>query len=332
MAKRFADTEIWKKQWFRELSPTYKAFWRYICDNCDNSGVWEVDVGLAGFQIGDKIDYDKILSLFSENIVEISKDKWFLPSFIRFQYGKLSKDCKPHTVVFNLLDKHGIDINTIEENDKLRKLSISRKTKMVAIARAKERCAYCQKHLSPTEFIFDHVVPESEGGDDEINNIVLSCYECNSKKSNKPLDVFLKENFIDHQRVLDRVLNTLLDKEKEKDKDKEEEKDKENSEIVEIIELSDLDRAMSDFAEMRRRIRKPLTDRGAELIRKKLESLSPDEKTQVSILEQSIANSWQGVFPLQTAQEARQGTQMRFGRRPATTAEIVAQAQRVRLS
>ena len=56
---------------------------------------------------------------------------------------------------------------------------------------------------------------------------------------------------------------------------------------------------MDDFAEMRRKIRKPLTDRAKALTLSELEKLAPgDEEKKIAILNQSIQRSWQGVFPL----------------------------------
>ena len=53
-----------------------------------------------------------------------------------------------------------------------------------------------------------------------------------------------------------------------------------------------------EFKIMRSRIRKPMTERAEELIIRKLDSLSDNEGEQIAILNQSIMNSWQGVFPL----------------------------------
>jgi len=53
-----------------------------------------------------------------------------------------------------------------------------------------------------------------------------------------------------------------------------------------------------DFEEMRNKLKKPLTERAKELLIINLNKLSSNEKTQILILEQSIINSWQGVFPL----------------------------------
>lgn len=56
--------------------------------------------------------------------------------------------------------------------------------------------------------------------------------------------------------------------------------------------------AVTEFIKMRKMIRKPLTDHALKLMLRELEKLSDLESEQIAILEQSIANSWQGVFPL----------------------------------
>lgn len=53
------------------------------------------------------------------------------------------------------------------------------------------------------------------------------------------------------------------------------------------------------FEEMRKKIKKPLTDKAKELIIKKLSKLSNGNgDIAIKIMENSIENSWQGVFPL----------------------------------
>lgn len=69
--------------------------------------------------------------------------------------------------------------------------------------------------------------------------------------------------------------------------------------LVKKNTASPLDVAMKDFAEFRKKIRKPLTDKAKELTLAELEKLAPgDDKTKIAILNQSIQRGWQGVFPL----------------------------------
>lgn len=42
------------------------------------------------------------------------------------------------------------------------------------------RCYYCGREMGPPTI--DHVVPLSEGGRHSIDNIVLACHQCNSRK------------------------------------------------------------------------------------------------------------------------------------------------------
>lgn len=57
--------------------------------------------------------------------------------------------------------------------------------------------------------------------------------------------------------------------------------------------------AWTGFEEMRKKIRKPLTDRAKKLILKKLEKMAPgNEAKQAAILDQSVERGWQGVFEL----------------------------------
>lgn len=61
----------------------------------------------------------------------------------------------------------------------------------------------------------------------------------------------------------------------------------------------ELHQPLADFIEMRKTIKKPLTDRAAQMILDKLEELSRgDITTKIKILQQSTMNCWQGVFEL----------------------------------
>lgn len=60
-----------------------------------------------------------------------------------------------------------------------------------------------------------------------------------------------------------------------------------------------LDQAFTDYVDMRKKIKKPMTHRAVDLAIKKLNELSGgDNDLAVRIINQSIMNSWQGLFPL----------------------------------
>lgn len=49
-------------------------------------------------------------------------------------------------------------------------------------ARDNHQCQYCGKGFSVSELTFDHVVPVSQGGRKDWENIVTSCIRCNRRK------------------------------------------------------------------------------------------------------------------------------------------------------
>ena len=71
----------------------------------------------------------------------------------------------------------------------------------------------------------------------------------------------------------------------------------------------ELAEALNAFAEHRKKLKKPMTDYAKKLLLKKLQKLSTSEGGQIAILNQSIANGWQGVFPLERDRYQRQGRQ-----------------------
>jgi hypothetical protein len=124
MAKRFTDTNKWADEWFQDLSPVNKCLWVYICDNCDNAGVWKVNKSLAEFQIKAKIDWQKAFVSFGNRCVFIKEDRVFITGFVKFQYGNLSEHCTPHKKIIALLQSHGIDFNNLSKSTQVGYLNI----------------------------------------------------------------------------------------------------------------------------------------------------------------------------------------------------------------
>ena len=63
--------------------------------------------------------------------------------------------------------------------------------------------------------------------------------------------------------------------------------------------------AVSDYIEMRKKIKAPLTDRAVDLMLTNLAIMSKDPAEQIQILNQSIMNSWKGLFPLKQEQKTK---------------------------
>ena len=66
-----------------------------------------------------------------------------------------------------------------------------------------------------------------------------------------------------------------------------------------------LQNAIISFIEFRKGIKKPMTDKAIDLLIGKLNGMTPDIYKQIEILNQSIMNGWQGIFPLK--EEAQTG-------------------------
>lgn len=98
--------------------------------------------------------------------------------------------------------------------------------------------------------------------------------------------------------------NVVVEKDnKNTNKNKEKSNINLNMLIAEYTQNECLIETLKDFLKMREAIKKPMTDRALKIMLKKLKGLSEDEDIQVKILEQSIFNSWQGIFPLKDQSE-----------------------------
>ena len=123
MAKRFIDTKIWDKAWFRKLSTKNKLVWIYLLGKCDHAGIWDADWELAEFIIGETVTFEELPDIIKDKMQYIEgEDQYFIPSFIDFQYGELKERSKPHkSVIKRLVEKKlykGFESVTITPKDK----------------------------------------------------------------------------------------------------------------------------------------------------------------------------------------------------------------------
>ncbi|WP_052350582.1 DUF4373 domain-containing protein [Paenibacillus gorillae] len=92
---------------------------------------------------------------------------------------------------------------------------------------------------------------------------------------------------------------------KESKRNKKENKDNTFSAYTSNTELSD---TLESFIEFRKKIKKPMTERAITLLLNELNKLASNDDDKIAILNQSILNSWQGIFAL------KEKTEMKFGR------------------
>ena len=111
MSKRQHDTKRWSNRRFKKLPVEYKLLWLYINDDCEHTGMWEVEIDVAAARIGASLEEDEAKQHF-EGMIEIVEggDFWFIPSFVREQCGRLSINSNVHRSVMRNMIKCGIDI------------------------------------------------------------------------------------------------------------------------------------------------------------------------------------------------------------------------------
>ena len=126
------------------------------------------------------------------------------------------------------------------------------------------------KHRSLIRWVFDGIDPS------KVNSTVMSVV-ANWKKESTKERIIHNDNDNDNDSIVVYDTSTIRPR------------------FVETIK---------DFEEMRRKIKKPLTDKAKELLIKKLEELAPnDTEKQIKIMEQSIVNCWQGVYGLKEEED-----------------------------
>ena len=77
---------------------------------------------------------------------------------------------------------------------------------------------------------------------------------------------------------------------------------------------NDLKETLIEFIKMRKNIKCPMTNRALKLLLSKLDKLSNNENTKIEILNESILNSWKGVYPLKANKDINEKEETRPGR------------------
>lgn len=101
MAKRFTDSDIWKKQrWFKKLSPNEKLAFYYIKDQCTHWGMWNIDcielmedTGIEDFDLNVFIqsvnsEYDKITGkrINKKRLILLPDNRLWITGYLQFQW------------------------------------------------------------------------------------------------------------------------------------------------------------------------------------------------------------------------------------------------------
>lgn len=113
MAKRFSETKIWEDDWYQSLPIRWKIVWKYLCDKCDEAGIWKPNFRLADFQIGEKIKWVEAPEWLNNGKIRIvcTDNAWIIKDFVPFQYGEAvyTSEHGFHKKIRNMLSKYPID-------------------------------------------------------------------------------------------------------------------------------------------------------------------------------------------------------------------------------
>ena len=107
MPKRFIDTDIFKKRSIRALQAPYKLLYIYLFTDCNNAGIWEVDLEVAGVKLGFEFDEPETIKMMGSAITVFDRGaKWYLNGFVEFQYGVLNEANRAHKSVIDQLSRY----------------------------------------------------------------------------------------------------------------------------------------------------------------------------------------------------------------------------------
>ena len=110
MAKRMSDTDIWNKDWYLDLTDKQKLLVRFLFDNCDCAGIYEISKRMLRVCFQEEItreDFEAIKQVRFLNDTTI-----FIEDFIRFHYNieisQLNEKYNLHKGIIRRLNKYGI--------------------------------------------------------------------------------------------------------------------------------------------------------------------------------------------------------------------------------
>jgi hypothetical protein len=121
-----------------------------------------------------------------------------------------------------------------------------------------------------------------------VEVLKYSLYQSNEEQSDKQNDKVSDTQMTNSRQTGDKQVTTIEEVKKLR---------REEPKKTDAV-LTDLDRAIIDYQEYRRKVRKPMTDKAVKLMYSELDKLASDDRTKIAILEQSIVNGWTGIFPL----------------------------------
>lgn len=182
---------------------------------------------------------------------------------------------------------------------------------MQALDRAFGKCEVCGSDK-------DVRVHHNNGYSTELDDLVCLCTSCHGKAHSKELGghIDIERPPYVHQLSTDcpptvRKMSAQSIENRDKsienrDKSKDIKKVGLSDVLEDLVPNEKLKKAFLDFIEMRKLIKKPLTPQALKLAIGKVSELSGgDVEKAVQIIDQSVLNNWQGLYPLKTESVGR---------------------------
>ena len=145
--------------------------------------------------------------------------------------------------------------------------------------------------------IYTTVFNNNAGGiDEKVNRVLTKESRPYCEKNQPPIDKKVKEN--NTRYINTSITNINIENNKEQKENKKPKTKRFNELIMEYSDNPEIKVLLFDFLDMRREIKRPMTNKAFVLLLKKLDRLTNDDKIKVQILEKSIENSWLSVYPL----------------------------------
>lgn len=158
----------------------------------------------------------------------------------------------------------------------------------------KQSCIKCLKSLIEKGYITKH--------ENIVNGVKICEYQAVKPKS-------MVVNKVEHgskqslmggskQSLHNTLDNNTLGNNIEIKKERKNKSKSYDEQIAEYTGNEELQDALKAFIQMRAFIKKPMTEYALKLMLKKLDEMGNTDNTKIAILNQSITNNWQGIFPL----------------------------------
>ena len=110
MAKRMGDTDIWSKDWYLDLTDKQKLLVRFLFDNCDCAGIYEISKKMLRVCFEQPITREDFEAI--KQVRFIDENTIFIEDFINFHYNieisQLNEKYNLHKGIIRRLNKYGI--------------------------------------------------------------------------------------------------------------------------------------------------------------------------------------------------------------------------------